>query len=193
MTLALHAEKYVDYALEVHGDRYGYISITHRHDTHRFIPKYVNLEEYRFISCPDHGEFEVKLDDHLLGKGCPICNDNKNLSKIMEVLKLNDVSFETNFVIPVASWKYRYDLYLPDYNTVIEFIGFDSTPAYCKYNLNVSLNKVNETRKFKKVLTDEFGIKTYYINYTNLKQYSNALLWKFIRRYLHDTRFGGGV
>lgn len=191
MPLTLHVEKYINYALEVHGDKYDYTFITHKNETFRFEPKYLNLEEYRLISCKNHGEFEVKLDDHLLGKGCPACNDNKNITKIMEVLKQNEVSFETNFVIPVASWKYIYDLYLPDYDTVIEFIGFNSTIAYCDINPNSDFKRILETRKFKKILTDEFRIKTYYINYTNLKQYSNATLWKLIHRYLTDSRFGG--
>lgn len=55
-------EQFVDRAVTVHGDRYGY-----KHT------EYVSSRESVVIDCPVHGQFQQRASSHLQGNGCPLC------------------------------------------------------------------------------------------------------------------------
>lgn len=48
---------------EVHGDKYDYSSLV-----------YIGASKKAKIICPEHGEFEQNISDHLRGFGCPRCS-----------------------------------------------------------------------------------------------------------------------
>ena len=60
--LRLTTEEFIKRAREVHGDKYDYSKVN-----------YVNNRTEVTIICPEHGEFLQRPDEHLKGKGCPIC------------------------------------------------------------------------------------------------------------------------
>ncbi len=61
-------EKFIEKAINVHGDKYNYSKVDYK----KAIEKVV-------IICKKHGEFEQSPNNHLKGKGCPICA-GKNVS-----------------------------------------------------------------------------------------------------------------
>ena len=58
----LTVEQFIDRAIAKHGDKYDYRATVYR-----------SAAEKLEIGCPVHGSFWQKADNHLLGKGCPIC------------------------------------------------------------------------------------------------------------------------
>lgn len=66
--LRLTAEEFINRALKVHGDRYSYD-----------LAVYVNQKTKVQIVCPDHGAWWQLPTNHLAGKGCPSCANNKKL------------------------------------------------------------------------------------------------------------------
>lgn len=57
------AERFSDRANEVHEGRYDYAEF-----------QYLGAQEKGLIICPDHGPFEQTPNNHLRGKGCPLCS-----------------------------------------------------------------------------------------------------------------------
>ena len=55
-------EEFIREANEVHGCKYDYSKTL-----------YINCKEKVVVVCPEHGEFMVTPDNHIRGRGCPIC------------------------------------------------------------------------------------------------------------------------
>jgi hypothetical protein len=62
----LTTQEFIDRARAVHGDKYGYAFSVYRS----------NCVKLTMI-CHEHGMFEQRPYDHLVGKGCPSCSGNK--------------------------------------------------------------------------------------------------------------------
>jgi len=189
MSNAIIAEKFVKQALSVHGNAYDYSLVLSRNRLNESIPIYLSIDALVFITCPRHGEFLISPREHLKGKGCPLCHLDKNLDTIKHVLTRNNISFEPDFVIPVVSWKYKYDLYLPDYNTAIQFHGLDHTKAFVEYE-GENFRLIKQDDILKDSLAREFGIKVIYITYKHLRDFSYEKLSNYILNILRMHRFG---
>ena len=66
VTHKLTKEIFVKKASEIHEAKYDYSKVN-----------YVNNKTKICIICPEHGEFEQKPNDHLMGHGCPKCGGTK--------------------------------------------------------------------------------------------------------------------
>ena len=55
-------EQFIEDARKVHGDKYDYSKV-----------EYVNCKEKVTLICPEHGDFLITPDNHIRGRGCPIC------------------------------------------------------------------------------------------------------------------------
>lgn len=104
-------EDFVKESKIIHNNRYTY------EDFH-----YVNSHTKGIINCPKHGPFKQKPNDHLQGRGCPICNISHLELYIMHKLKDYNIQFE---VQKQFEWlgKLSLDFFLPDYNIAIECQG----------------------------------------------------------------------
>ena len=67
----LTTEQFIDRARNIHGNKYDYSKT-----------EYVNTEDKVCIICPEHGEFWQRPANHLSGKGCPVCGENKRRTGI---------------------------------------------------------------------------------------------------------------
>ncbi len=56
-------KSFIERSKSIHGDRYNYDKVV-----------YVNQQSRVIISCPIHGDFEQRAQDHLKGIGCSKCN-----------------------------------------------------------------------------------------------------------------------
>ena len=128
-------DEFIDKAKKVHGDTYKYDNVN-----------YLGSKKNVYITCPKHGDFPRTPNDHLQGKGCPICKESKGEKSIFNYLI--DTYGKDN-VIPGKTFsactnehkgylrchKYKFDFYLPKFNTIIEFDGiqhFEFIPHFHK-------------------------------------------------------------
>ena len=63
----LTKEEFIKKAREIHGDKYNYSKV-----------EYINNKIKVCIVCPEHGEFWMKPNSHLLKQGCPKCAIERN-------------------------------------------------------------------------------------------------------------------
>ena len=144
-------EEFIDKSIHIHNDKYDYSLV-----------KYINNKTKVKIICIEHGIFEQKPSHHLLGSGCPTCNESKGEKEISKILKNYNINYirEKRFVDCRNKLPLPFDFYLPEYNLCIEFDGQQHF-EYIKYWKNDS-NKL-KIRKFND------DIKTTYCKNNNIK------------------------
>lgn len=57
-------KEFIENAKKVHGDKYNYDKVN-----------YINNKSKVVITCPIHGDFEQRPNDHLSGYGCYKCGN----------------------------------------------------------------------------------------------------------------------
>jgi very-short-patch-repair endonuclease len=149
-------DEFIRDARSIHGDKYDYSRVV-----------YVGNKHKVEIVCPKHGSFFQQPNSHLSYKsGCLLCSDSKGERAVEEFLKKCNIKHVREYSIP--NHRYRYDFYLPDTNTFIEFHGvqhyrpveyFGGKEAFIK-------NKKRDLRK--KMLVEEIGGKLITIPFTHL-------------------------
>lgn len=100
-----------------HGDKYDYSKVN-----------YIKSQEKVCIICQKHGEFWQIPNDHIIGKGCPKCNQSKGERIVEQYLQNNNINYIGQYEINIdksinPSGIAQIDFYLPDYNTFIEYNG----------------------------------------------------------------------
>jgi len=155
-------------------DRYDY-SLTN----------YINSHTKVKIICKEHGQFEKSPNNHISKRqGCPYCNGSLGENRIGIYLDKNNILFqkEKTFNKCIDIKRLRFDFYLSEYNTCIEFDGkqhyiinhifgneddFKSARKrdkikneYCKNN-NIHLLRISykNYNKIEEILTDYLLIK----------------------------------
>ena len=128
--------------------------------------EYKNNKTDIIATCPIHGNFKVRPDHHLSGKGCSACNESKLEREIRIFLMDNNISFEyrkKNF-----NWLngLELDFYLPKYNVAIECQGGQHFNMIEFFNKRENFTHRQKIDKIKKQLCEENGVKLLY--YSNL-------------------------
>lgn len=104
-------ETFIKDAKAVHGDKYNYDKVV-----------YINNKVPVIVTCPEHGDFSVKPNNHLTGKsGCPLCSTSAPEKVIWNFLHKNNIKFTYQY--KVEYFDYRWDFYINDLNVVIEYNG----------------------------------------------------------------------
>jgi len=100
---------------DVHGDKYNY---------DKFI--YINYHTPSIIICPEHGEWNQNLNNHInCKKGCPHCH-NKTEGILNNILKKNfnyEIKKNHGFDWCKKIKKLRYDFIIEDLKCIIELDG----------------------------------------------------------------------
>lgn len=107
-------EDFIKKAKEIHGDKYDYTKSV-----------FTGYNKKINILCKHHGEFNQNANNHTQGSGCPSCKMSKGEERITEILKNAGIKYEQQkkFKGCVNKISLRFDFFLPDLNTVIEFHG----------------------------------------------------------------------
>lgn len=107
----LTTEDFVKKAKKIHGDKYDYSESI-----------YVKTKTPINIKCPKHGIFKQTPNDHLSGKGCPICNESHLEREVRDILNKNNINYIWQYK---NEWLNRQslDFFLPDYDIAIECQG----------------------------------------------------------------------
>jgi hypothetical protein len=153
-------EKFINLSRKVHGNIYDYSQV-----------QYINSRTYVDIICNNHGVFPQKPADHLQGNGCPRCHESTGEKIINEFLKNNNITFFrqhkfpdcTNRMAPSKCVVLKFDFFLPEYNTVIEYDGVQHfKPSFGQKSFEIT--KRND--KIKNEYLKEKNIKVLRIPYT---------------------------
>jgi len=65
----LTLEQFIERSKSVHGEHYDYSKTV-----------FEGTEKKVSITCPTHGQFEQRAADHMLGRGCALCNEKQTLT-----------------------------------------------------------------------------------------------------------------
>ena len=101
--------------------------------------KYVNAISKVEIICDKHGTFNQTPNNHLSGKGCPICRMSHGETQIRNYLSDRNIDFEIQFRFKDCRNKLPlpFDFYLPKHNLCIEYDGeqhFRENKIWKKFN-----------------------------------------------------------
>lgn len=105
-------------AKEVHGNLYDYSKSVYQ----------TNDEKVEII-CSKHGSFFQKAGNHIRNnQGCPKCNFSKGENRVMRYLESKNIRYEyqkkfDDLKTPSKRGWLRFDFFIPNKNTVIEFDG----------------------------------------------------------------------
>jgi hypothetical protein len=156
-----------------HGNKYDYSLVN-------YINNYTKIK----IICPKHGIFEQKPNHHIAGNGCSICKiKSKGEVLIKDWLNENKIEYEYQKSFPDCKniSLLKYDFYLPNQNTLIEYDGeqhfipidywggkskFEhlqindkiKTEYALKNNLNLLRIKYTERKNLSKILKNNISI-----------------------------------
>lgn len=105
---------FIDKANTIHNKIYDYSLVEYKQSNEKVI-----------IVCGVHGKFECTPNNHLRGKGCPICKLSKGEIKIKQWLDDNNIVYtpQKRFDDCRNKRPLPFDFYLPDHHTCIEYDG----------------------------------------------------------------------
>jgi len=116
-TSKLNFEKIKNDIYKKHKNKYKYLNL----NKEWFDNNYKGTQKtWLKIICSEHGEFSQTIFAHRNGSGCPKCNSSKGEKRIRNFLEENNISYEQEAKL---FKNYRFDFYLKDLNTVIEYDG----------------------------------------------------------------------
>lgn len=173
-------EKFKEDGAKAHNNFYTYGNVTN----------YVNNKTNVMVTCPIHGDFPVRPDNHIGGlAGCPLCKQSKGEKKISDLLTSLGIPFKVEYVIP--NTKYRYDFYLPDYNMLIEYDGILHFKAVDYFGGIEGLRSYQYRDIIKNRLARKHGYKLIRLNYQNFNVLEKSLLTKITKhyRYYYKNKF----
>lgn len=186
----ISAEKFVQQAQRVHGMTYDYTMVLVREALADHSPNYLNIDAPAFIRCPSHGEFIESPRHHLEGRGCPSCYMNRNIDAITAALYEHKVLVEKDFVFPGVSWRCKYDLYLPNYDVIIQFHSLEHTEPLTEYGGVDHLRLIKESDLMRDALAREMRVKIIYITTKHLREMSRAQLGEYLMHILNTYKHG---
>jgi hypothetical protein len=108
-------ESFIKLSNEKHGNKYDYSKTVYQKQKDKVI-----------ITCPKHGDFKQTPANHYhLLRGCPRCKESKGEIEVRKWLESKNINFEKEKTFDgcFGKKKLRFDFYLPEYNTCIEFDG----------------------------------------------------------------------
>lgn len=111
-------EQFINQAQAIHGNKYNYQQVDYHNG-------YTPVE----ITCPIHGTFLQRPDDHIFKKcGCPKCSKSHGEEFIETLLSQRNIEFISQYEIEIdskinKSGKASIDFYLPNSNIFIEYNG----------------------------------------------------------------------
>jgi hypothetical protein len=100
------------------------------------------------ITCPMHGNFTQRPNNHLSGQGCPKCNSSKGEKKVMKYLDENNIEYKDEMKFNKLGLK-RFDFYLPELNICIEYDGIFHYEAFDFIGGNETLCSIQESDRLK--------------------------------------------
>jgi len=126
-------KQFIKESKEIQGGKYDYSLVD-------YIGNKIKVK----IICPIHGVFEQIPSDHIRGIGCSNCFESKGEKEIERLLKETKLKYIKQKIFTGCKYKrnLKFDFYLPEYNTCIEFDGQQHEEMY-------RFEKTNERLKIR--------------------------------------------
>lgn len=162
--IKITTEEFIKRAKQIHNDKYDYSKVN-----------YINSRTKICIICPEHGEFWMTPNNHLMNHGCPICVQSKLESEVKNMLEKNNINFviEKTFDWLKDSSNLFLDFYLPDYNIAIECQGIQHfQPVEWFGGKKSYLNQVIRDKKKKDLCKSHNIVILYYTNIIKAPKYN---------------------
>jgi len=158
--------QYINKAKIIHNNKYDYSKTNYKHSMK-------NIE----IICPKHGSFWQLPNNHLsLKTGCPKCaqesSESKGERKVREFLESNNIKYSQEVKL---FDNYRFDFYLEDLNTVIEYDGKQHFEPVEYFGGLEGLKKTQERDKIKEDYCLKNDIRIIRIKYIDFNKIEKIL------------------
>lgn len=153
-----NTEEFIEKARKVHGDDCDYSLVD-----------YKGASEYVDIICKKCGNiFQQTPNQHLSGRGCPICKESHLERELRLFLIENNIEFEKS---KHFDWlgRQEIDFYLPQYNIGIECQGKHHI-GLGGWSDNFDFKHLYECDKKKNILCNENDLKLFYLIEKNYYQ-----------------------
>ena len=161
---SLGIDGFIKKARAVHGNKYDYDSVTN----------YTNNKNKVCITCPIHGAFWQRPDQHLRGAGCPKCASSKGEQAIANILAKMGLAFEAQFQIPGNS--FRYDFFIPSLKLIIEYHGKQHFIPLDRFGGEKGLEEIRARDEIKRSLVLSHGYIYESIGYYRFSDIEKALI-----------------
>lgn len=137
--LTLKTSDFINRASKIHKN-YDYSKVVYKSSTDKVI-----------IICRKHGEFTQTPNSHLNCSGCNICKLSKGEKIIKSFLDSKNINYKCQYRFDDCKDKYTlpFDFYLLDYNTCIEFDGYQHFNPVEKWGGIENLNDIIKKDKIK--------------------------------------------
>ena len=154
----LTTKEFIERAKIIHNNFYDYSLVN-----------YVYNNKKVKIICPIHGVFEQTPKSHVRGHGCPSCASSLGENKIENFLINKKIPFEKQktFKDCVYKYKLRFDFYLPESNSLIEYHGIQHYKVVEYFGGEEGFNKRKIRDKLKKDFAKLNNIKLIEISYND--------------------------
>lgn len=157
-------ELFPERASIIHNNKYDYSKV-----------EYTKANENVCIICPIHGEFWQRPDNHLKGTGCPKCSESRGEREIAKWLDDHGVKYEREKEFDelrgVGGGNLRFDFYLPNDNTCIEFDGEQHKKWVKELMSEQQFFNLQENDKIKNGFCVKNGIKLFRISSKDMKKF----------------------
>jgi hypothetical protein len=120
------------------------------------------------IICKKHGPFDQTPNSHLAGQGCPDCKKSKGELEIVKILKDKNIKYEEQktYINCVYKRQLKFDFYLTEYNTCVEFDGLQHNEKYRFEKNDINLKERQKRDKIKNDYCKNNNINLLRIPYT---------------------------
>jgi hypothetical protein len=143
------AQTFIEKANKIHNNKYDYSKVN-----------YLGSARKVEIICPKHGSFWQTPNSHLCNAGCPSCANSRGEDYLRKIFIENKINFEAQKTFEGCKDKklLRFDFYLPDFNTCIEYQGIQHyevcDKSFCKRRFSVSKKQLEYTKKHDQIKRD---------------------------------------
>ena len=145
---------------------------------------YISTKDKIEVVCPEHGKFIQELGVHLKGSGCTLCKTkSRGEIYIKKILENNKIKFirEKSFEKIESMKRLRFDFWLPELNTIIEYDGKHHFEPIEYFGGNKTFDKVKKNDKIKNLFCLDNNINLLRISYKDYKNIEKIINKKIIK------------
>lgn len=159
-------EEFIQKAKNIHGEIYNYLYVN-----------YVNAKTNVNIVCNKHGTFKQRPDNHLHGKGCPLCKLSSGELIIKKYLDVNNIEYikEKIFENCKNIFYLPFDFYLPNQNLLIEYDGIQHSKPIEYFGGEIAYNSLRKRDEIKNKFAKENNINLLRIKFSEINNIKNIL------------------
>ena len=170
-------KEFIEKAKQIHGNTYDYSEVN-----------YVNSTTPVKIICHkkdsnglEHGEFLQQPNNHLCGKGCPVCNQSHGERFVTNYLKNNNIEFIPQYTINIdkninSSGKAFIDFFIPSKNLFIEYNGIQHYSVKARFGGVLEFERQQKRDEFVRNYCKKNGIRLLEIPYNKTWEEVTKLL-----------------